>query len=237
MQAEELKQCIVCRRVKAGSQFSSVKQNKDGLSGDCKDCEAAYQQIYRAGHREEKAAYDQAYYAENLGKIATQKRAYYAGHTEEKAIYNRTYRADNHEEIVAQQRDYRAKNSEEINAKKRASYAENPEKDNAQSRDWRKRNPEKINAHSRLRRARIAGATTGTIDYDAAWLRDKGRCCICVLKVDRRLKHPHPMSLSWDHTVPLSKDGMHTQENVRVCHLRCNLLKGVGRLPVQQVLV
>jgi len=51
------------------------------------------------------------------------------------------------------------------------------------------------------------------------------------------LKHPHPLSLSYDHTIPLSVQPVHTQNNLRVCHLGCNLKRGVGRLPVQMVMV
>jgi 5-methylcytosine-specific restriction endonuclease McrA len=63
------------------------------------------------------------------------------------------------------------------------------------------------------------------------------RCSICGGKVDERLKFPHPDSLSFDHSHPLSLLGPHSQENQRVAHLHCNQLKGIGRLPVQMVLL
>lgn len=56
--------------------------------------------------------------------------------------------------------------------------------------------------------------------------RDRWKCGICGLRVNVKLKHPHPYSPSLDHIVPLSKGGSHTPENVQLAHLRCNLSKG-----------
>ena len=56
--------------------------------------------------------------------------------------------------------------------------------------------------------------------------RDRWKCGICGLRVNKKLKHPHPYSASLDHIVPLSKGGSHTPSNVQLAHLRCNLSKG-----------
>lgn len=56
--------------------------------------------------------------------------------------------------------------------------------------------------------------------------RDRWKCGICGLRVNTKLKHPHPYSASLDHIIPLSKGGSHTPDNVQLAHLRCNLSKG-----------
>ena len=56
--------------------------------------------------------------------------------------------------------------------------------------------------------------------------RDRWKCGICGLRVNTKLKHPHPYSPSLDHIVPLSRGGTHTKDNVQLAHLRCNLSKG-----------
>lgn len=56
--------------------------------------------------------------------------------------------------------------------------------------------------------------------------RDRWKCGICGLRVNTKLKHPHPYSPSLDHIIPLSRGGSHTPENVQLAHLRCNLSKG-----------
>lgn len=55
--------------------------------------------------------------------------------------------------------------------------------------------------------------------------RDKNRCHLCSKRVSVK-PYPHPMSASLDHIVPLSLDGDHVPENVRLAHLRCNSAKG-----------
>ena len=56
--------------------------------------------------------------------------------------------------------------------------------------------------------------------------RDRFKCGICGLRVNTKLKHPHPYSPSLDHIIPLSKGGSHTPDNVQLAHLRCNISKG-----------
>lgn len=72
-------------------------------------------------------------------------------------------------------------------------------------------------AHSRRRRAAMAGVPD--VSYDAILLRDGYRCWLCGGPVA-------PADVSFDHVVPLSKDGPHTEENIRVAHWVCNHKKG-----------
>lgn len=63
--------------------------------------------------------------------------------------------------------------------------------------------------------------------------RDGWRCGVCRRKVRRKLKHPHPMSASLDHIIPLADGGEHVRTNVQCAHLRCNIEKlhtGPGQL-------
>jgi len=55
--------------------------------------------------------------------------------------------------------------------------------------------------------------------------RDKWKCGICGLDVDKSLCYPDKSSASLDHIVPLSRGGSHTKENVQCSHLSCNLKK------------
>ena len=52
--------------------------------------------------------------------------------------------------------------------------------------------------------------------------RDGWVCNICGLNVDKNLNYPDPMSASLDHIIPLSKGGLHIENNVHISHLRCN---------------
>lgn len=55
--------------------------------------------------------------------------------------------------------------------------------------------------------------------------RDHFQCQICESDVDMAIAHPHPLSPSLDHIVPLAKGGAHTMVNSQLAHLRCNMVK------------
>lgn len=55
--------------------------------------------------------------------------------------------------------------------------------------------------------------------------RDNWICNICGGKINKDLKYPDLMSASLDHIVPLSKGGKHTEQNVHISHLHCNIKK------------
>lgn len=75
------------------------------------------------------------------------------------------------------------------------------------------------------RRARRHGAAYEPILHAEVFTRDAWTCGICRTPVDPTLKHPHPMSASLDHIVPLARGGDHLRTNVQCAHLACNLAK------------
>jgi len=76
------------------------------------------------------------------------------------------------------------------------------------------------------KRARRRGAATGRpVLRDVIARRDKWTCGICQRAVDPAVKYPDPMSPSLDHVVPLSHLGDHDPANVRLTHLRCNVVR------------
>lgn len=178
---------------------------------------AAYMRAWRETHREEIAAYLDAHREE---KIASW-RAYREAHREERRVADRAYRAAHREERLAYGRVYHVRHLEE---------------ERAYSRAWTKAHPQQAAEKARRRDARKRGATIGPIDFEAIKKRDRMLCCICGKKVFKKPKDPM-MRLSFDHSHPLVLHGPHSQENQRVAHLRCNVKRGAGRLPVQMVLL
>lgn len=51
-------------------------------------------------------------------------------------------------------------------------------------------------------------------------------CGICGDPVDPKLVAPEWMRVSLDHTIPFSRGGHHTFDNVQCSHLLCNIRKG-----------
>lgn len=79
----------------------------------------------------------------------------------------------------------------------------------------------------RWRRARRLGVVTEPYASEEIAERDGWRCQICRKRISRKLKWPHPRSLSIDHIIPVSLGGDDVKANVNATHLICNMHKGV----------
>lgn len=76
------------------------------------------------------------------------------------------------------------------------------------------------------RRVRLKSAGVEFFYAEEIFERDNWVCGICGEVVDRTLTHPHPLSKSLDHIVPISRGGNHSRDNVQLAHLVCNIKKG-----------
>lgn len=75
------------------------------------------------------------------------------------------------------------------------------------------------------RRARKRDAFVEPVFRRRVFERDGWVCQICMERVDRRCKVPHPRSAVLDHIVPLAQGGTHEPRNVQCAHFLCNSLK------------
>lgn len=77
-----------------------------------------------------------------------------------------------------------------------------------------------------VKRARTHGARRiEQVDPRQVFIRDGWQCWICERPIDPSIRHPHPMSASMDHVVPLAHGGDHTWANVKASHLICNVTR------------
>lgn len=77
-----------------------------------------------------------------------------------------------------------------------------------------------------IRRANPVNRVGQEVSIDELYEKAKGLCGICGKVIDKSIKHPHPLSLSLDHILPISRGGLHTIDNVQVAHMSCNSKKG-----------
>lgn len=76
-----------------------------------------------------------------------------------------------------------------------------------------------IAREKRMRREALKkGASIGKIDYKMILERDRHICHICRSIVS-------PKNVHFDHVIPLSRGGAHSEENIKVSHAICNLRK------------
>lgn len=95
---------------------------------------------------------------------------------------------------------------------------ESKERQRAGIKRWERANPLKLTEKSRRRAARKRNATVGKVSYDRILERDGMHCYLC----DRDIAEGE---LSFDHVIPLARDGAHSEKNIRTAHKSCNLRK------------
>ena len=83
---------------------------------------------------------------------------------------------------------------------------------------WRLANPERRRANEAKRRAAKQATAIGPVDYLEIVKRNGLWCYLCDQAIATS-------ELEFDHVVPLSKGGAHTQDNIRPTHGRCNRRK------------
>lgn len=105
--------------------------------------------------------------------------------------------------------------------------------DNSCSIECRKEAKRRIKRiHKQKRRAITKGAKcVERVSVIELFYRDGSRCQLCWKKLNLKRKVPHPMAVTIDHIVPLSKGGEHSYKNTQLACFMCNALKGAGTWP------
>lgn len=113
-------------------------------------------------------------------------------------------------------------------SRQRPDFVRTP-RDKVQARDyaqrWRIAHPDLARSYHQRYRARKMAATVERFTHAEIFERDGWHCYLCSTAIDPALAHPHPLSVSLDHVVPLIRGGAHSRANVAAAHLTCNTSK------------
>lgn len=193
------KNCVICKK-----EFMEKVTNQLTCSAECGNIRLAQKvKEYYISHKNEEtikkdAEYSKKYREENWEYLAKQKKIYSDGHKEEKRLYDKQYREKNKHALEIKQKEY-LKTEDGKNARR--------------------------NSQHRYTARKKGAPVVEKIDYDFIWERDNGKCCLCKKKIDLNIPRNEPMGLQYDHIVPLSKGGEHTNKNLQLSHTVCNQSK------------
>lgn len=67
---------------------------------------------------------------------------------------------------------------------------------------------------------------------DALGARDGWLCCLCGRPLNALLPAKHPWSVTLEHVIPVSQQGLSTMDNLRLSHQLCNNKRGVKPIPL-----
>ena len=121
--------------------------------------------------------------------------------------------------------DWRERNRERLRRYELAKwYKMSPDKRRLKWRkaraNWRKHHPDRQYAQMFAYYAKKKAVTVGAaIDYEAIIIASRGLCGICQQSI-------RDGETNFDHIVPLSRGGSHTQQNIQLTHASCNRRKG-----------
>ena len=201
------KTCSKCNEEKSLKSFSKDAQRKDGISSQCKACDAARGKAYREANRE---------------KEADRAKAYRDAHPEKVAAIQKAYRDAHPEKISAINRAWYEANKEKKGADNKAWQKANPEKVAANGKAWREANKEKIATKDAKRHA-------AKLKRTPPWLTEEHYDQITSIYAERvRLTKETGVRHEVDHILPLQGKnvcGLHVPWNLRVITAQDNRRK------------
>ena len=132
----------------------------------------------------------------------------------------RAYRNANKEAIAAKGAAYERRERETVNARKRLWRDANRERVREIGRRWAERHPEMVLKKNAVRRG--ADVVGPPVDPVEVLSRHGFKCGICG--------EPLGDEVHFEHVIPISRGGGHSQDNVQPTHGRCNRVK-FNKLP------
>ena len=202
------KSCVVCREDKTPDAFHKNSATRDGLCSTCKACACARTKAWKAAQPRARIRAAQAkYYARHASRIVAKQKERYG--------------QKNKARLAALYQSQKAV----FKARAKAWRLANPEKRKEMAATYAKAHPLVLRHKDARRRARVVAATVGPVNYERIYERDKGTCWMCGCK-------PEGKHLHFDHVIPISKGGPHTEENLRVACSQCNWKKGARIIPL-----
>ncbi|MFA6064001.1 MAG: HNH endonuclease [Gallionella sp.] len=172
-------------------------------------------------NREEKNAYQLAWYYRNAEKLAIKRAEIYASQKEKAKAHSREWRIANPDKVKLSTKNYNMKIDKDKKKEYDSLYYEkNKEKIKESGRNYRKNNVEKIIARNLKRRHKEklnGGKLTDGIVSKLLTVQ-KSKCAICKKSLKIRGYHV-------DHIVPIIRGGKNSDSNIQITCPTCNLKK------------
>ena len=92
-----------------------------------------------------------------------------------------------------------------------------------------KRHGKRIENHKR-RAIHYGASHIERVDVTELFSRDHGRCQLCRKKLNLKRIVPHPLAITIDHIIPLSKGGEHSYRNTQLVCFMCNSTKNNNKI-------
>ena len=216
----ELKTCRDCHIEKPLTAFT-LRPETGRYRPECRACASAARRK-RMDNDPLAPQKRRAHYEANRERICANARAYHVAHRGERvAAAKARYQKQLPGDLEAKAR-WLAANKGKMQAYYHEWYTQRSETRRAQVSAWRRANPDLVQLATERKRARKAaapGAGLSRSEWAAIKAAFSQRCAYCLRPDDR---------LTQDHMQPLSRGGMHSQENIVPACRSCNSRKNAS---------
>ena len=199
------KVCNRCKEDKAVEAFPKNGASGDGYKSICKKCDYATTKATRDANKEHHRAQSHASYVRNIEHI----QAYREANKE-----HRRQRAHDRQSDPAFRQRMR-----EYMPHYMAEHPEQREKMREYNRKWHAKHPTRRTQYTMHYNARKKAAYVEEVDYARIRERDGDFCYICEKTI-----LPHH-AIDFDHRIPLTRHGPHSESNIFTTHAVCNRRK------------
>lgn len=230
------KQCACCKKeLPCTEEYFALRTDTGKLNSQCRECKSLIRQKQYLRNREKTLIQSREWKYNNKARRKSTQTKYYKENKERILKYSRDMYAVNIEKERERSKAYREAHKEERAKKRIQRYILIKDKENAQAQEWYKNNKSKHLKNGRawrtnnrdkaaamLERYRAnklnaSGDFTGR-DVKRQYIRQRGMCFWCEIKLDTKYHV--------DHVVPLSRNGSNDCGNIVISCVSCNSSKG-----------
>jgi 5-methylcytosine-specific restriction endonuclease McrA len=240
--SQPTQRCSLCKDwFPATLDYFNKGGRKNGLYSACKPCQKRAADDWYLAHREEHLVRTkinaQAHPERHRLSVRNYRLRHPERHKRQSAQTRQQRRANGkaHQDYVSRQHSgkateaqkrYRDKDPERYRSREQKHLAKLKASGSSPSLRWKKNHPENYLNHSRVHTIGRQEMKRHGVTAMGLYERDGGKCHLCHKRVSFK-------QLSIDHIIPKSLGGPGSWENLAIAHLRCNVKRGVDRMPAQ----
>lgn len=216
---ETTKICTKCKIEKSIDEFTNSKNNKDGKSYQCRECNSIQNKEYREKNKDNIKDYKKEMYEKNRENVLQQRKEYYEKNRDMVLDRVNKYTDINREEINEKRRQFRKDNIEHMQNQDRKKYVKFREQILLDRKAYNKTENGRLIKlkNDGKRRAKLKNGDV-TVQQLKELERNVKVCYWCNEPLKNKEVHI-------DHYIPLSKGGEHTISNLVIACSKCNHTK------------
>jgi len=214
---EKIKRCNNCGRFLGENSFHWLNERKGYKHSDCKRCKLIYDKGYHEENKDRQRDQKKECYSENKEYILEQSNKWREKNKEYYKEYDKEYRKNNKEKIRKYNKKYYQKNKSKADTWNKKYYQEHKKEKKEYVKEYGIKNKEKMQIIYANRRARKKNAIPNNV-----CMKKVSYIYLLCSKFNGIYGY---IKYHVDHIKPISKGGLHHQDNLQILEAKLNMKK------------